>query len=60
MCILFHKWGKWQEYKRKVIVFPGRIAPKVMQGTQFESLECRQKRACLRCGKVQDKIIIED
>jgi len=60
MCILFHKWGKWQEYKRKIILYPGRLAPKVLQGRKFECLESRQKRVCLRCEKVQDEVIIED
>lgn len=55
MC--FHKWRKWKEYNYRYRTFPP-------TGMYFngnpELLICsekRQRRICLKCGKVQDEMI---
>ncbi len=55
MC--FHKWDKWKEYKQPYTLTPnpgffGYVENKVLYGIDY-----RQKRSCLKCGKVQDILI---
>jgi hypothetical protein len=58
MCI-FHKWSKWEEYKRQVLVTPGVLAPKELRGKEYETVEWWQKRMCERCGYVQRRQVSE-
>ena len=44
-CFFRHKWTKWKEYTENVVI----------KGK--DSFDYRQKRTCLRCGKVQNKLI---
>ncbi len=57
MC--WHKWDKWKEYKQPYSFIPGVLSLGYVQGKEFHSIEYRQKRICLKCGKVQD-ILIRD
>ncbi len=59
MCILFHKWSKWEQYTETVYRVLGRLAPKNVQGENVRYSQKRQKRKCQECGKVQD-IEIDD
>lgn len=51
MCIL-HRWGKWTQYniwqKEKLLSQDWMIC---------EGVEKKQKRTCLKCGKVQDEYV---
>jgi len=60
VCFLFHKWSQWREYKEKVLEVPGLFAPRAIQGKEFITYQLRQKRYCLKCGKVQDKAVRND
>ena len=60
MCWLFHKWSKWSQYERAVVIYPGLIAPKEIRGKEIHAVEQRQKRVCSVCGKVQDELIYEE
>jgi len=51
MCIFFHKWGKWQEYKLDYVVFVKSA------NRMINSYDIHQKRVCERCGKVQDEFV---
>jgi len=58
MCI-FHKWTKWKQYEVNGFQILGRIAPKSVQGKKIPYTELRQKRTCLKCNKVEDRLIKE-
>ncbi len=45
MCI-FHKWSKWEKYEIKR-----------RDNGDLVQIELRQTRACIECGKHQDKLI---
>jgi hypothetical protein len=51
MC--FHKWGKWEQYEWNGV--------KYLYGTTitYPVTQRRQKRVCLKCGKMQDKEIYD-
>lgn len=52
MFCIFHKWDEWKQYE---VVHPEfRISKDYCLG---ESIEKRQKKRCLRCGKVKDEFI---
>lgn len=52
MFCIFHKWDKWEQYE---VVHPEfRISKNYYL---VESIEHRQKKKCLRCGKVKDEFI---
>lgn len=57
MCLIFHKWGKWEQYYEHGRVFPGVVFCKNMpaEGTPYTDL--RQKRICEKCGKIQDVLV---
>ena len=58
LCLLgFHKWLKWEQYDRPVIVLPGIIAPPEARGREFHGMERRQRRSCEECGKEQDRLV---
>ena len=57
MCILFHKWGKWEVYVERGTFFPGILHPKEVQGKRFRYSETRQKRVCQKCGRMEYEII---
>lgn len=46
MC--WHKWTKWEQYDVSMIFYPYK-----MPGKEIPYIEHRQKRRCLKCGKVQ-------
>ena len=50
MC--FHKWGKWEQYEIEV---PERRL--TQRWVLSAAIEYRQKRKCLKCGKVRDELI---
>ena len=58
MCI-FHKWSKWEQYEQKGTIVLGRLAPKNVQGKSFNCVDLRQRRRCVKCNKVQDRLIQE-
>ena len=57
MCgkYFFHKWGKWEQYGRQLIVVPDLYSEKGKANKEYETIQHRQKRVCLRCNKMQDK-----
>lgn len=57
MC--WHKWDKWKEYESHYTYTPGILSPGYIQGRTFNGVDYRQKRICLKCGKIQDKLIRE-
>ena len=58
MCVLFHKWSKWEQYEDSYTKIPiGIIYPKEIRGQAFQATDKRQKRTCLKCGKVQDVLV---
>ena len=56
MC-LFHKWTKWEQYKVNMKETPGLLSPKEIHGMVFDVVEERQRRKCLKCGKVEDELV---
>jgi len=60
MCFIFHKWKKWQEYKRPILTAYGILAPEAWAGKELDSVQHRQKRICKECGKTQDRLIFKD
>ena len=52
MCWLFHRWGKWEPFE---VFVPGRKIS--TRWALMAAIDHRQKRTCLRCGKVQDELI---
>ena len=53
MCI-FHKWGKWEQYEAKSLALPYFDPEKKETRFAQRSIELRQKRVCITCGKMQD------
>lgn len=53
MCLMFHKWDKWATYTESGTMIGGVLSP--MKGKAFRYTEIRQRRCCLRCGKIQDE-----
>ena len=51
MCI-FHKWGKWVQYELRL---PARRL--CGDWVLLAAIESRQKKTCLKCGKVKDALI---
>jgi hypothetical protein len=44
-CFFTHKWSKWEQYEQPY-------------KRQHElTFDYRQKRKCIKCGKVQDELI---
>jgi len=58
MC-LFHKWSKWEQYEHHYQFSPGIIAPKELRGRTYSGVDLRQRRACLKCGSMQDELVSE-
>jgi len=56
MC-LFHKWGKWEQYEKKVTFLAGVLYPKKVQGQIFSRTDQRQKQFCSECNKVKDILV---
>jgi len=50
-CFWGHKWGKWEQYEQPMMNVNYRT------NKEINYFEKRQKRICLRCGKIQDNII---
>lgn len=53
----FHKWGKWEQYEHHYSMTPGIIAPIAVQGKIFNCIDIRQRRYCLKCNKMQDRLV---
>lgn len=51
MCI-FHKWEKWEQYEVNI---PARRLTKSYG--LCASRESRQRKRCMKCGKVKDELI---
>lgn len=50
-CWWGHKWTKWHEYKRNFIVMPTTVSK------EYTTFEKRQRRTCLKCGKIEEEVI---
>jgi hypothetical protein len=60
MC-LFHKWSEWEQYEVSGEVIPvGLLYPSNMLGKSFPIVVIRQQRVCLKCGKMQDELLIDN
>jgi hypothetical protein len=57
MCIFFHKWSKWKQYKEVGRIILGYDYPENVQGKMVTHKEIRQQRSCLKCGLVEDERI---
>ena len=55
MC--FHKWSKWEEFIENQVLIPGVFAPSDIQGKKIDIAVKKQKRYCLKCGYIKEKII---
>jgi len=44
-CFWGHKWTRWQQYTQQIKTRLG------------EGIETRQKRYCLKCGKMQNEMV---
>jgi hypothetical protein len=53
MCL--HKWSKWEEYKVNMVRYPDGWGFNYYEPIRY--IEHRQKRYCLKCGKVQYELI---
>lgn len=47
MCWLFHKWGKWEEFKQGM----GKVTARGI----VRYIIRRQRRVCEKCGKIQEQ-----
>lgn len=57
MC-LFHKWTKWEQYEEEgTSTGVGLLVPRELRGIAVPYSESRQKKHCLKCGKIQDELI---
>ncbi len=56
MCF-FHKWSKWEQYEEHGTEILGRLAPKSVQGREIYYSNLRQRRKCIKCGKVQNELV---
>lgn len=56
-CTLMHKWDRWEQYIETGTEILGRLAPKAAQGQRVQYSEKRQRRTCIRCGKMQDELM---
>jgi len=58
MCLLLHRWTRWEQYKREYIsIVPIYRHNKITHTEERPVKETRQKRACLCCGYVEDRYI---
>jgi len=49
-CFIWHDWSKWEQY-----LWEGSVRhPNKYEGKPIEISENRQKRKCVKCGKVED------
>ncbi len=69
-CWLFHRWGMWEQYEltakwKELASDPPQLSP-LSFVTDYklnipvidcEETTVRQKRACLNCGFVQDRLV---
>lgn len=57
-CWFRHDWGKWEQYTQNYVrrTYPG---DRVENKQDLPRSRIRQKRLCLRCGAMQDKIVTE-
>lgn len=46
-----HRWTRWTQWERKVV--------NPLNGQTADAGELRQKRTCIRCGKMQDELVRE-
>ena len=60
MIHIFHKWDKWEQYKERYKWSPGLIFSKEIQKEVYKGCDIRQRRICIICGKMQDKLIKEN
>ena len=47
----WHEWSKWKQYEEEGVM------ASLETGKQAPYSEARQKRACFKCGKMQDEKI---
>ena len=57
MCILFHKWNKWEVYNQPMVIIPG-IMSKEKEPIEYS--EQRMRRTCKKCGYIQNEKLIKD
>ncbi len=56
MCI-FHKWSKWKQYENR---YSFTYLKAVQQGKEFQGIDLRERRFCLKCNQTQDRLIEEN
>lgn len=44
MCLIFHKWGKWEYFYRTIMTLKG-----------YDEIPYAKRRTCQRCGKIQER-----
>ena len=49
--VCWHKWSRWKQYEEEGVM------ASLETGKQAPYSEARQKRACFKCGKMQDEKI---
>jgi len=48
-CWWNHQWSAWEPYTQKMM--------RTLNGQNYQSFDYRQRRICLRCGFMQDRVI---
>lgn len=46
-CFWKHKWMRWEQYTQ----------PMIARSNGQRCIEYRQRRICIRCGKMQDELV---
>lgn len=46
-CFWGHKWTKWEQYAQ----------PMIDRSNGQHYIDYRQRRTCIRCGKMQDELV---
>ncbi len=58
MMCFFHKWTKWERHTKEGQRLIRFFVPDDMKGKYVPFTEERQSRTCLKCGRIQDELII--
>ncbi len=50
-----HRWAKWEQYDHRYDFIPLSGYDPGVAGKRIPHKECRQRRVCSDCGKMQDE-----
>lgn len=55
MCFIFHKWGKWEQFDDEMIEIISFRGVEISKSEPY--IVRKQRKKCLKCGKVREKKI---